>query len=57
MDVVLFGTSSAAHLRANIQSILRPPLPEADVARVRALFGHLVGVGFDLPDRVQNPPA
>ena len=57
MDVVLFGTSRPEHLRANIRSILRPPLPAADVAQVRALFGHLVGVGFDLPDRVQNPPA
>jgi aryl-alcohol dehydrogenase-like predicted oxidoreductase len=52
IDVVLFGTGNAAHLRSNIRSILRPPLPAADVARLRALFGHLVGVGLDLPDRM-----
>lgn len=54
MDVVLFGTGNRAHLKENIASILRPPLPVADVARLGALFGHLVGVGFDLPDHVQK---
>jgi aryl-alcohol dehydrogenase-like predicted oxidoreductase len=54
IDVVLFGTSSIAHLEANIASILRPPLPAADVARLYELFGHLVGVGLDLPDRVKG---
>jgi aryl-alcohol dehydrogenase-like predicted oxidoreductase len=54
IDVVLFGTGSVAHLRANIASILRPPLPAADVARLYELFGHLVGVGLDLPDRVKD---
>jgi L-galactose dehydrogenase len=54
IDVVLFGTSSAAHLRANVASILRPPLPKADVARLYQLFGHLVGVGLDLPDRIKD---
>lgn len=53
IDVVLFGTGNAAHLKSNIQSILRPPLPAADVERLYALFHHLVGVGFDLPDHVQ----
>lgn len=52
IDVVLFGTSSIAHLRSNIDSILRPPLPAADVARVNQMFSHLVGVGLDLPDRI-----
>ena len=32
VDVVLFGTSSIGHLKSNIASILRPPLPEADRA-------------------------
>jgi aryl-alcohol dehydrogenase-like predicted oxidoreductase len=53
IDVVLFGTGSAAHLRANIASLLRPPLPAADVAKIYDLFGKLVGVGLDLPDRLQ----
>jgi len=54
IDVVLFGTSSVDHLRANIASILRPPLPTADVARLNATFAHLVGVGLDLPDRIKG---
>ena len=53
IDVVLFGTGSAAHLRSNIASILRPPLPAEDLAKLRTLFGGLVGVGLDLPDRIQ----
>jgi aryl-alcohol dehydrogenase-like predicted oxidoreductase len=52
IDVVLFGTSSTEHLRANVASILRPPLPAADVAKLDDLFGHLIGVGLELPDRV-----
>lgn len=52
-DVVLFGTSDIAHLRTNIASIVAPPLPAADVTRLYELFGHLRGVGLDLPDRVQ----
>jgi len=54
IDVVLFGTSSADHLRANIASILRPPLPAADVAKLNRMFAHLTGVGLDLPDRVKG---
>jgi aryl-alcohol dehydrogenase-like predicted oxidoreductase len=54
VDVVLFGTSSVEHLRANIASILRPPLPAEDVAKLYTLFGHLTGVGLDLPDRVKR---
>lgn len=54
IDVVLFGTSSLEHLRSNIASILRPPLPAEDVARLYTLFGHLVGVGLDLPDHVKG---
>jgi L-galactose dehydrogenase len=49
VDVVLFGTGEAEHLRSNIASILKPPLPEADRARLAKLFGHLVGVGLDAP--------
>jgi len=54
IDVVLFGTSSVDHLKANIASILRPPLPAADVAQLYTQFGHLTGVGLDLPDRVKG---
>lgn len=48
VDIVLFGTGSAEHLRANIAAINKPPLPEADLAKLTALFGHLtVGIGLD----------
>lgn len=55
-DVVLFGTSNIAHMRANVASILSPPLPEADRARLSELFGHLVGIGLDLPEYVKGRP-
>jgi aryl-alcohol dehydrogenase-like predicted oxidoreductase len=54
VDVVLFGTGEIAHLRANIESILKPPLPEADRARLAELFGHLRGVGLDVPPRARS---
>jgi len=48
VDVVLFGTGDAGHLRSNIAAINKPPLPDADRARLAALFGHLaVGIGMD----------
>jgi aryl-alcohol dehydrogenase-like predicted oxidoreductase len=47
VDVVLFGTGDVAHLRSNIASLLKPPLPEADRAKLTALFGHLKGIGLD----------
>src|SRR5207248_4950529 len=49
VDVVLFGTGDPEHLRTNLASLLAPPLPEADRARLASLFGHLVGVGLDAP--------
>ena len=49
VDVVLFGTGDADHLKANITSILKPPLPEADRTKLRALFSHLRGVGLEIP--------
>jgi aryl-alcohol dehydrogenase-like predicted oxidoreductase len=49
VDVVLFGTGDPEHLRTNLASLLAPPLPEADCARLASLFGHLVGVGLDAP--------
>jgi aryl-alcohol dehydrogenase-like predicted oxidoreductase len=47
VDVVLFGTGDAAHLRTNVESLLKPPLPEADRAKLASLFGHLEGIGLD----------
>ena len=65
VDVVLFGTGSAEHLRENIAAINKPPLPEADRAKLKTLFGHLSnGIGLDgqpvgqgrscVPDAVQR---
>ncbi len=47
VNVVLFGTGDAEHLRTNVESLLKPPLPDADRAKLAALFGHLTGVGLD----------
>jgi len=54
VHVVLFGTSSPDHLRANIDSLLKPPLPLADRQKLADLFGHLRGVGFELPQAIRN---
>ncbi|WP_108662201.1 aldo/keto reductase [Acuticoccus kandeliae] len=50
VDVVLFGTGNPDHVRSNIEAINAPPLPDAVVAKIETLFGHLTGVGFDLPE-------
>jgi aryl-alcohol dehydrogenase-like predicted oxidoreductase len=48
VDVVLFGTGNAEHLRTNVASLLKPPLPQADRAKLATLFGHLAeGIGLD----------
>jgi L-galactose dehydrogenase len=47
VDVVLFGTGNAAHLKSNVASLLKPPLPQADRAKLTTLFGHLTGIGLD----------
>lgn len=49
VDVVLFGTGDVGHLNTNVESLLKPPLPEADRDKLARLFGHLVGVGLDAP--------
>jgi aryl-alcohol dehydrogenase-like predicted oxidoreductase len=36
--VILSGTGSADHMRANLESIERPPLPEAVTTRLRSIF-------------------
>jgi len=51
VDVVLFGTGDVEHLESNIASILKPPLPAEDTARLNTLFGALEGIGLDLPRR------
>jgi aryl-alcohol dehydrogenase-like predicted oxidoreductase len=53
-DVVLFGTGNRDHLQTNIESILRPPLPQADRDKLAELFGSLTGVGLDAPDHLQK---
>ena len=47
VDVTLFGTGDVAHLRTNVASLLKPPLPDADRAKLAELFGHLTGIGLD----------
>jgi aryl-alcohol dehydrogenase-like predicted oxidoreductase len=48
-DVILFGTGDKAHVKDNVDSILRPPLAPPIVERLHASFGHLTGVGLDMP--------
>ena len=50
-DVILFGSGVADHITSNINSILRPPLPDQDLKKLEELFGHLKGVGLDLPEQ------
>lgn len=48
-NVVLFGTGNPAHMAPNINAILAPPLPLADVQKINELFGRLEGIGLDEP--------
>jgi aryl-alcohol dehydrogenase-like predicted oxidoreductase len=41
MDAVLSGTSSAAHLRANLEAVEHGPLPVDTLDRLRMLFGKI----------------
>ena len=50
-DVALFGTGDQTHLRRNVESLLKPPLPPADVETLHRLFVHLHGVGLVFPDK------
>src|SRR5262249_24270244 len=54
VDVVLFGTGSRAHVKDNVDSILRPPLAPPIIERLHASFGHLNGVGLDRPGSVRS---
>ena len=49
VDVVLFGTGSADHLRANVAALSQPPLPPADLAQLLDLFGKVSGLGLENP--------
>jgi aryl-alcohol dehydrogenase-like predicted oxidoreductase len=57
VDVVLFGTSDPHHLREDIASLTKPPLPASDRQQIVTLFSHLVGVGIEAPKHVQAAPA
>lgn len=54
-DVILFGTGNKDHVKDNVASILRPALPPPVIERLHSSFGHLTGVGLDLPGRVGGP--
>lgn len=54
-NVVLFGTGNPDHVEPNINAILGPPLPAADLQKIAELFGALEGVGLDEPaPRIKN---
>jgi aryl-alcohol dehydrogenase-like predicted oxidoreductase len=53
VDVVLFGTGNKDHVKANVDSILRPSLPAQAIEKLHAAFGHLTGVGLDRPGPVK----
>jgi len=50
-DSILFGTGDLEHLETNLASILAPPLPAEDLAKIEEYFGHLEGVGLDFPGK------
>jgi aryl-alcohol dehydrogenase-like predicted oxidoreductase len=54
VDVVLFGTGNKAHVKDNVDSILRPALAPPIIERLHATFGHLTGVGLDRPGPVKK---
>ncbi len=41
VDVVLFGTGNVEHLAANVASLLRPPLPDPDLLKLKELFANV----------------
>ncbi|MBN9392561.1 MAG: aldo/keto reductase [Chloroflexi bacterium] len=41
VDVVLVGTGSVDHLKANAEALLKPPLPAGDVAKLKQLFARV----------------
>ena len=51
INTVLLGTGNLEHLETNVASILAPPLPQADLQKIKDYFGHLEGVGLDSPGK------
>ena len=41
VDVVLTGTGNAEHLKANVEAILKPPLPRPVLKKLEELFGDI----------------
>jgi aryl-alcohol dehydrogenase-like predicted oxidoreductase len=41
VDIVLTGTGNPEHLRANVESILKAPLPESVLQKLEKIFGNL----------------
>ncbi|HSQ13649.1 MAG TPA: hypothetical protein VLM90_11535, partial [Candidatus Deferrimicrobium sp.] len=44
VDVVLTGTGNPQHLKANIESLARPPLPAPVQQRLKELFENIAGL-------------
>jgi L-galactose dehydrogenase len=44
VDVVLTGTGNPQHLKANVESLARPPLPAPVQERLKKLFGNIDGL-------------
>jgi aryl-alcohol dehydrogenase-like predicted oxidoreductase len=41
VDVVLTGTGNPAHLKSNVESIMKPPLPQSVLSKLEAIFGNI----------------
>ncbi len=57
VSVVLFGTGSPEHLKANIASLTRPPLPPEDRAKLLELFRDVSGLGLEDPSSTRPKAA
>jgi aryl-alcohol dehydrogenase-like predicted oxidoreductase len=41
VDIVLTGTGNPAHLKSNVESIMKPALPESVLCKLEQMFGEL----------------
>lgn len=41
VDVVLTGTGNPAHLKSNVESIMKPPLPKTVLSKLEEIFGSI----------------